>query len=131
MSLFLAILFSFSPGLPSAKISVTSACHDSTSWSSQQVNFLTRIVTRTDAAYAARRASLDLPFVTTAPAVELVTDENECANAVLALNAFYGDSLSHTPVYLFRIGTTRYAISDGSDVHIFDTNYQYKFSYQA
>jgi hypothetical protein len=93
------------------------------------VSYLQRIVTGTDAGNAKLRASFDLPYVTTTPAVELVTDEAQCANAVAALNSYYTDGLSHSPVFLIRVGTTRFAITDGSlVVHIFDTSYNYRIT---
>lgn len=123
MSLILALLLSLS----AAPLNLTNACHAENSWSIGTVTFLTRVTTSTDAGNAQLRSALDLPLATTTPPVELVTDESVCNLAVTALNSFYTDGLTHSPVYVFRIGTTRYGVSDGSWViHVFDTNFQYK-----
>jgi hypothetical protein len=129
MSVFLAFLFFVSNSPRLERVSVTNACRAANSWSSNTVSYLQRIVTGSDAGSVKLRQAFDLPYVTTTPAVELVSDETECGNAVSALNSFYTDGLSHSPVFLIRVGTTRFAINDGSlATHIFDTNYQYKLS---
>lgn len=129
MPLLLAFLLSLfnSPSLE--KVSSTNACRAANSWSSNTVSYLQKIVTGSDSGSVKLRQAFDLPYVTTTPAVELLVDETACGNAVTALNSIYTDGLSHSPVFLIRIGTTRFAISDGSQAtHIFDTNYQYKLS---
>jgi hypothetical protein len=128
MSLLLVLLSTFSAGLGPAHAPLANACHSANSWSSNEITYLQGIVTGTDAGNAKLRQAFDLPYVTTTPAVELVTDEAECANAVTAVNSLYTDGRSHSPVFLIRVGSTRYAISDGSDVHIFDTSYSYKMT---
>ena len=129
MSILLALLLSLVSAPRAEQYPTTNACRAANSWSSNTVSYLQRIVTSSDAGNAKARQSFDLPYVTTTPAVELVNDESECANAVAALNSFYADSVSHGPVFLIRIGTTRFAISDGSQsIHIFDTSYNYKIS---
>jgi hypothetical protein len=75
------------------------------------------------------RHAFKLPFVSAAPEVTLVTDEDECRRAAIALEAFYRDSVSHRAVYLFKIGGNRFAVADGSlQIHIFDREYRYLMS---
>lgn len=129
MSILLVMLLSFVVSPQPERDPNANACRAANSWSSNTVSYLQRIVTSSDSGNAKARQSFDLPYVTTTPAVELVADESECANAVAALNSFYADSVSHGPVFLIRVGTTRFAISDGSQsIHIFDTSYNYKIS---
>jgi hypothetical protein len=129
MSLLLAVWLSFFNGPRSEQDPTTNAYRVADSWSSNYVSYLQRIVTGSDAGNAKLRQSFDLPYVTTTPPVELVINEADCKNAVAALNSFYADSLSHSPVFLIRVGTTRFAISDRwEDMHIFDTSYHYKIS---
>lgn len=129
MSLLIVFWLSFVTGARPAQDPTASACRAANSWSSNTVSYLQRIVTSSDAGNAKARQSFDLPYVTTTPAVQLVTNEADCRNAVAALNAFYGDSLSHSPVFLIRVGTSRFAITDGLEsIHIFDTSYHYKIS---
>lgn len=129
MSLLLALIFSFSNGPRFVQRTTTNSCRAANSWSSNTLDYLQRIVTGGDAGSAKLRQSFDLPYVTTAPAVELVSDEAQCGIAVTALNSLYADGLSHSPVFLIRIGNTRFAISDGSlATHIFDSSFQYKLS---
>jgi hypothetical protein len=78
---------------------------------------------------------MKLPNVTTSPAVEHVLDEAECGRAAAALEAKYGDGISRRPLWVFRIGSTRFGVSDGSEggrgnilIRIFDTSYNYLVS---
>lgn len=129
MFVLLALMLSFSSDPRASTLPVTNSCRTSTAWSAYKVSYFQALVTGTDSLNVTLRRSYSLPYVTTTPAVELIGDETQCANAVTALQTLYADGNSHSPVFLIRIGTTRFAIADGSlSVHIFDSNYQYKFS---
>jgi hypothetical protein len=132
MQFLLTIMFFFSSQQRVLTSPVINSCRASTAWSTSKINYFQAIVTGTDARNTTFRQAYDLPYVTTSPAVELISDETQCGNAVTALQALYADGKTHSPVFLIRIGTTRFAIADGSlSVHIFDSNYQYKFSMRA
>lgn len=104
-------------------------CKASSDWSANELAYLQRIVTGTDAGNAKLRAAFKLPYITTTPAVTLVADDTVCGAAATALETFLADSLSHRPVWVFQIGSTRFAIADGSLVpHIFDNNFNYLVS---
>lgn len=105
-------------------------CRNSNSFSQNAVNYLRRIVTSTDAGNTKLRHAFQLPYVTTEPAVEHIVDEAECGRAATALEAMYGDGTPRRPVWVFRIGATRYGVSDGTGgrnvlIRIFDNNYTY------
>jgi len=104
-------------------------CRPANSWSQNYALYLQRIVTFGGPSYVQVRQAFNLPAVYTTPAVTFVTDEAQCAQAITALNDFYADGESHGPVYLFKIGATRFAVADGSlAVHIFDSSYAYLLS---
>lgn len=129
MSFLLALMFSFSSEPRSSKSQATNSCRTSTAWSTYQISYFRAIVTGTDTLNATVRRAYDLPYVKTSPAVELIGDEKQCAKAVTALQTRYADGKSHSPVFLIRIGKTRFVIMDGSLlVHMFDSNYHYKYS---
>lgn len=101
-------------------------CRPANGWSANELAYLQRIVTGPDAGNAKLRTAYKLPYVTTTPAVAFVDDDATCAAAAMALESVLTDSLPHRPVYLFRIGTTRFSISDGTLVtHIFDQDFHY------
>jgi len=107
-------------------------CRPSDSWSRNSVEHFRSIVTGVDAGSSKARQLFQLPYVSTSPAVVHVQDDAECAREADALDAMYADGTPHRPVYLLRIGTTRYAVSDGSPggrgnalVHLFDAAYSY------
>jgi hypothetical protein len=101
-------------------------CRSPDSWSGNSTSYFTRIVTSGSAGAIQTRQALQLPAVVTTPAVTLVTDDTECVRAVTALSGFYTDGVSHAPVYVFRIGTTRFAAADATHIiHIFDSSYNY------
>jgi len=104
-------------------------CRPANSWTQNAVLHFQRIVTFGGPGYVKLRQAYNLPAVYTSPAVSLVTDEAECARAIAALDGIYTDGESHGPVYLFKIGSTRFAAADGSlTVHIFDSTYNYLVS---
>lgn len=107
-------------------------CGAANSWSRNEVEHLRKIVTGTDAGSIKARAAFQLPHVLTLPAVEHVLDEAECGRAAAALEGLYSDGRSRRPVWVFRIGDTRFAVSDLSGggrgnilVHLFDASYKY------
>lgn len=107
-------------------------CRVGNSWSQKTVGQLQWTVTGTDSSSSRLRTALQLPSVATSPAVEHVVDEAECARAAAALENRYADGLSRRPLWVFRIGSTRFGVSDGTTggrgnilVHIFDTSYTY------
>lgn len=110
-------------------IAATNSCRTSNGWSTYQISYFRRIVSGTDTVNATARKALDLPYVRTSPAVELISDQKRCAKAAMALQALYADGKSDSPVFLIRIGKTRFAIADGALLlHIFDSDYRYKYS---
>ena len=114
---------------PAASAQSTGDCRGQNSWSDNTVSYFTRIVTDGSAGNIKLRQAFNLPEVASAPAVSLVTDGTECGRAVTALNGIYTDGISHGPAYVFRIGTTRFAVADGSlTIHIFDSSYKYLLS---
>ena len=129
MSFLLALMFSFSTEPRSLTSGSTNSCRTSTAWSTYQISYFRAIVTGTDTVNAIVRRAYDLPYVNTSPAVELIGEEKQCAKAVTALQTRYADGKSHSPIFLIRIGKTRFAIADRSlSLHIFDSKYRYKFS---
>ena len=129
MSFLLALTLSFSSEPRSSKSAATNSCRTSTGWATYQISHFQAVVTGTDAVNARVRKALDLPYVRTSPAVELISDEKQCAKAVTALQKHYADGRSHSPVFLIRIGTTRFGIADGALlVHVFDSNFHDKSS---
>ena len=102
----------------------TDHCRSADSWSANTTTYLQRIVTGTGAGSIKLRAGYKLPYVTSTPSVVLVTDDSLCATAVTAVENLYTDSLSRSPVWVFRIGTTHYAVSDRPElIYIFDNNF--------
>lgn len=129
MSFLLALTFSLSSEPRSSTIVAANSCRASIGWTTYQISYFRRIVTSTDTINARVRKALDLPHVRTNPAVELINDEKQCARAVTALQTLYADGKLHSPVFLIRIGKTRFAIADGSlSMHVFDSSYHYKYS---
>lgn len=101
-------------------------CRASNDWSTNELAYLQKIVTGTDLGNTKLRAAFKLPYITTTPAVTLVSDDAVCGAAATALESFLADSLSHRPVFVFQVGSTRFAIADGSlEPHIFDNNFNY------
>ena len=124
MRFLLAILLSFS----CARLQPGNAsdCRPANAWSRAQVAYFTNIVSGSSADETTLRQAYNLPGVNTIPAVQHILDEADCARAVTALSTIYTDGVNRSPVYVFRIGTTRLAIADGSlSIHIFDTFYKY------
>lgn len=109
----------------------TTVCRQADSFSAGVIQHIQKVVTATDAGNASVRAAYKLPLVTTSPAVELVTDENQCLLAKAAVEARYTDGTTADQVYLLRIGTTRFVATDGRKggrdvmLHVFDTSFQY------
>lgn len=110
-------------------------CREANSWSRNEVEHLRKTVTGTDSGNIKRREAFQLPYVTTLPAVEHVLDEAECGRAAAALETRYADGKSRRPLWVFRIGSTRFGVSDGTTggrgnilVRIFDTSYTYLVS---
>ncbi|HMI47695.1 MAG TPA: hypothetical protein VK481_03410 [Gemmatimonadaceae bacterium] len=129
MNLFLLVLL-LVPTRDPVRVSVGN-CRSQNSWSDNTIEYFTGIVTREDSGNLKLRRAFNLPAVTSTPAVSLVSDDAECVKAVKALNGIYTDSVSHRPAYVFRIGATRLAVSDGSlQIHIFDSSYKYLLSLQ-
>lgn len=111
------------------------SCRAPNSWSQNTVEYMRETVTGTDTASARLRDALKLPYVSTSSAVEHVLDEAECGRAAAALETKYADGVSRRPLWVFRIGSTRFGVSDGTTggrgnilVHIFDTGYTYLVS---
>jgi hypothetical protein len=126
--LLISLLF---PSHTSARLT-TGNCRVQNSWSDNTISYFTRIVTSGSAGNVKLRQAFNLPAVVSSPAVSLVTDDAECARAVTALNSIYTDAISHAPAYVFKIGTTRIAVADGSlQIHIFDASYNYLLSLQG
>ena len=104
--------------------SVTDHCRAANSWSDNTIAYLQRIVTGTGAGSIKLRTAFKLPSVTSTPAVVLVADDSLCATAATAVENLYTDTLSRSPVWVFRIGTTHYAVSDRPElIYIFDNNF--------
>ena len=90
------------------------------------MSFLERTVTGTGTENVLARRTFKLPRVTTRPAVTFVQNESVCEAAAEALEAFYKDPRHHRPVYVFRVGTTRFVISDRSlNVQVFDRKFKH------
>ena len=72
------------------------------------------------------RKVFKLPRVTTRPAVTFVQNESVCERAAEALEHFYTDPRHHRPVYVFRVGTTRFVMSDRSlNSQVFDRKFKH------
>jgi len=70
------------------------------------------------------RESYNLPRVGSSPAVHHILDDSACGRAAAALSAIYIDKHDPAPVFVFKIGTTRFAVADRSlTLHIFDASY--------
>lgn len=130
------ILSACSSPMPRANQAVettsTPSCRAANSWSQKTVGQLQSTVTGTDSSSSRLRAALQLPYVATSPAVDHVVDEAECGRAAAALETKYADGVSRRPIWVFRIGSTRFGVSDGTTggrgnilVNIFDANYTY------
>jgi len=120
------------PRVNQTETTLTSSCRAGNSWSQKTTGELRRTVTGTDSLSSRLRAALQLPYVATSPAVEHVLDEAECSRAAAALETRYADGVSRRPLWVFRIGSTRFGVSDGTIgargnimVRIFDTSYTY------
>ncbi len=99
-------------------------CRSANAWSDNSVANLQRIVTGMGAGSIKLRAAYKLPYVTSTPAVVLVASDSVCAAAAAAVEQLYTNSVSPRPVWVFRIGSTHYAVSDAPNViHIFDNNF--------
>jgi len=105
---------------------VTDHCRPANSWSDNSIAYLQRTVTGTDAGNVKLRTAVKLPYVSSKPAVTLITDESVCAAAVKAVENLYTDSLSRGPVWVFRVGATHYAVSDAPDlIYVFDSSFRW------
>ena len=125
MLLYLVAFLSFFTA-PRVQPGSTADCRPANAWSRAQVAYFIRLVSGTSADKTDLRQAYNLPGVTTTPAVQHILDEAECARAVAALSTIYTDGVNRAPVFVFKIGATRFAVADGSlTIHIFDTSYNH------
>ena len=107
VSCFLAILLSVGAASPSRVAAQSSACLGPSAAADSYKAAIVAKVTDTGAVAAADRQWLTLPLVS-ASDVQLESDSAKCAQALAARQA--SNPSASGPVFLFRVGTTRYVL---------------------
>ena len=120
-------------GPPAMLTAQSSACRGPNAISNNHKTVIVRIVTDTGPKAAAVRTVRDVPQVSSTD-VELVTDSATCAAALAAHQT--RNPAASGPVYLFRIGTTRYVlyaqealVGEWRPVHVYDAAFNYRRSW--
>jgi hypothetical protein len=122
---------------PPAGIMSNGVCRPPSEASDDRLAFFTDVVTRTDEENTALRQAVMLLRVTTTPAVTLVADDSICAAVAAAVEAFLGDGLTRSSLWVLRAGPERYVAFDGSQDHgwsvhwVFDSSLNYLSTVQG
>jgi hypothetical protein len=94
----------------------STVCRPADDVSAGIIQSLSYSLLKTDSISIALRQSLNLPQLSSASQISLVTNEKTCQRAVSALNQAEGSSVSGRRVYLIQLGNSRYAVYDPTEL---------------
>jgi len=86
--------------------------------------YVVQVATGTDSASAATRAAWNIPAIADSSQIRFVSDSTQCTRAAHAhAIAERADTLNPPPVYLLRVGSTRYVAYNGARAGEFLVHY--------